>query len=138
MRRLVSHGFTPRTIGELEAELDTRATALVDALVARGGGDLVADLAGELPLQAICILLGVPETDRHRVFRWVEYSFDFRDRGAFHEAVTNEIADLLAETMKPRFLRLAAHFNVRGGIYTTVVAEHRQPGWSAPPPVTLP
>jgi 7-cyano-7-deazaguanine reductase len=66
------------------------------------------------------------------------YVWSFRDRGAFHEAVTNEIADLLVASMKPRFLRLAAHFNVRGGIYTTVVAEHRQPGWTAPPPVSLP
>ena len=66
------------------------------------------------------------------------YIWSFRDRGAFHEAVTNEIADLLANAMKPKFLRLAAHFNVRGGLYTTVVAEHRQPGWEAPPPVSLP
>ena len=66
------------------------------------------------------------------------YVWSFRDRGAFHEAVTNEIADLLAATLQPRFLRLTAHFNVRGGIYTSVVAEHRQPGWSAPPPVNLP
>jgi 7-cyano-7-deazaguanine reductase len=66
------------------------------------------------------------------------YIWSFRDRGAFHEAVTNEIADLLANLMKPKFLRLAAHFNVRGGLYTTVVAEHRQPGWTPPPPVSLP
>jgi 7-cyano-7-deazaguanine reductase len=66
------------------------------------------------------------------------YVWSFRDRGAFHEAVTNEIADLLASTLNPRFLRLTAHFNVRGGIYTTVVAEHRQPGWAAPEPVSLP
>jgi 7-cyano-7-deazaguanine reductase len=66
------------------------------------------------------------------------YIWSFRDRGAFHEAVTNEIADLLANAMKPKFLRLAAHFNVRGGLYTTVVAEHRQPGWTPPPPVSLP
>ncbi len=66
------------------------------------------------------------------------YVWSFRNRGAFHEAVTNEIADLLAGLMKPRFLRLAAHFNVRGGIYTTVVAEHRQPGWTPPAPVSLP
>lgn len=66
------------------------------------------------------------------------YVWSFRDRGAFHEAVTNEIADLLAATLEPRFLRLAAHFNVRGGIYTTVVAEHRQPGWSPREPVGLP
>src|SRR5688500_19673270 len=63
------------------------------------------------------------------------YVWSFRDRGTFHEAVTNEIADLLAKSLEPRFLRLTAHFNVRGGIYTSVVAEHRQPGWSAPPPV---
>ncbi len=66
------------------------------------------------------------------------YVWSFRDRGAFHEAVTNEIADLLAAKLDPRFLRLTAHFNVRGGIYTTVVAEHRQPGWAAPPGVSLP
>jgi len=66
------------------------------------------------------------------------YVWSFRDRGAFHEAVTNEIADLLSTSLKPRFLRLTAHFNVRGGIYTSVVAEHRQDGWSAPSPVTLP
>jgi len=66
------------------------------------------------------------------------YIWSFRDRGAYHEAVTNEIADLLANAMKPKFLRLAAHFNVRGGLYTTVVAEHRQPGWTPPPPVSLP
>ena len=66
------------------------------------------------------------------------YAWSFRDRGAFHEAVTNEIADLLAASLEPRFLRLTARFNVRGGIYTTVVAEHRQSGWAGPAPVTLP
>ena len=66
------------------------------------------------------------------------YIVSFRSRGAFHEAVTNEIlADLVAATA-PRFMRLLAEFNVRGGIYTTVVAEHRRPGWSAAGPVTLP
>ncbi|MBS0577652.1 MAG: NADPH-dependent 7-cyano-7-deazaguanine reductase QueF [Proteobacteria bacterium] len=66
------------------------------------------------------------------------YVWSFRDRGAFHEAVTNEIADQLERTMRPRFLRLSARFNVRGGIYTTVVAERRQPGWQPAPPVVLP
>ena len=66
------------------------------------------------------------------------YVWSFRDRGAFHEAVTNEIVDLLAQTLQPRFLRLAAHFNVRGGIDTTVVAEHRQRNWTPPAPVSLP
>jgi len=66
------------------------------------------------------------------------YIWSFRDRGAFHEAVTNEIADHLAGTLHPRFLRLTARFNVRGGIYTSVVAERRQSGWQSAPPVELP
>jgi 7-cyano-7-deazaguanine reductase len=66
------------------------------------------------------------------------YVWSFRDRGAFHEAVTNEIADRLDAALHARFLRLTARFNVRGGIYTTVVAERRQRDWQAAPPVTLP
>jgi 7-cyano-7-deazaguanine reductase len=66
------------------------------------------------------------------------YIWSFRDRGAFHEAVTNEIVDRLVTTLDPRFLRLTARFNVRGGIYTTIVAERRRDGWVAPEPVTLP
>jgi 7-cyano-7-deazaguanine reductase len=66
------------------------------------------------------------------------YVWAFRDLGAFHEAVTNTILADLAGATKPRFMRLTARFNVRGGIYTTVVAEHRQPGWTAPSPVALP
>jgi len=66
------------------------------------------------------------------------YIWSFRDRGAFHEAVTNEILQHLVGAIAPRFMRLSARFNVRGGIYTTVVAEHRQPGWSPPAPITLP
>lgn len=66
------------------------------------------------------------------------YLWSFRDRGAFHEAVTNEIADDLANACAPRFLRLTGKFNVRGGIYTTVVVERRKAGWQAPPAVELP
>ncbi len=66
------------------------------------------------------------------------YVWAFRDRGAFHEAVTNEILGHLADAVDPRFMRLTARFNVRGGIYTSVVAEHRRRGWTAPVPVTLP
>jgi 7-cyano-7-deazaguanine reductase len=66
------------------------------------------------------------------------YIWSFRDRGAFHEAVTNEIANQLCTAMAPRFLRLTARFNVRGGIYTTIVVERRQQGWIPPVPVSLP
>jgi 7-cyano-7-deazaguanine reductase len=66
------------------------------------------------------------------------YVWSYRDEGAFHEAVTNRILDDLVEAMKPRFIRLTARFNVRGGIYTAVVAEHRKPGWEPAPAVGLP
>jgi 7-cyano-7-deazaguanine reductase len=66
------------------------------------------------------------------------YLWSFRDRGAFHEAVTNEILGHLAGATRPRFMRLTAEFFVRGGIYTTVVAEHRAPGWASPAAVNLP
>ena len=66
------------------------------------------------------------------------YIWSFRERGAFHEAVTNEILQDLVTTTAPRFMRLTAKFNVRGGIYTNVVAEHRAAGWLPASPVTLP
>ena len=66
------------------------------------------------------------------------YIWSFRDRGTFHEAVTNEMLGVLVAATAPRFMRLTAKFNVRGGIYTTVVAEHRAAGWVAPAAVTLP
>ncbi len=66
------------------------------------------------------------------------YVWSFRDEGAFHEDVTNRILGKLVEVCAPRFMRLTADFNVRGGIYTTVVAEYRAPDWQSPPPVTLP
>ena len=66
------------------------------------------------------------------------YIWSYRDEGAFHEAVTNRILDDLVAATRPRFMRLTAKFNVRGGVYTTVVAEHRQAGWNPPPKVELP
>ena len=66
------------------------------------------------------------------------YIWSFRDEGAFHEAVTNEILSDLVKACNPRFMRLTAEFNVRGGVYTTVVAEHKDPDWTAPAVVSLP
>lgn len=65
------------------------------------------------------------------------YVWSFRNQGAFHEAVTNGILDDLAGALAPRFMRLTARFFVRGGIFTTVVAEHRKKGWKPAPPVDL-
>ncbi|HWA37506.1 MAG TPA: preQ(1) synthase [Burkholderiales bacterium] len=57
------------------------------------------------------------------------YIWSFRDEGAFHEAVTNRILGDLVRATRPRYMRLEARFNVRGGIVTTVIAEHRKKGW---------
>lgn len=65
------------------------------------------------------------------------YIWSYREQGAFHEAVTNQILDDLVTAMKPRFIRLTANFYVRGGIFTNVVAEHRKKGWQPLPPIFL-
>ncbi len=66
------------------------------------------------------------------------YIWKYRDVGAFHEAITNQILDDLVALTDPKFMRLTADFNVRGGIYTAVVAEHIKPGWQPPIDVKLP
>jgi 7-cyano-7-deazaguanine reductase len=65
------------------------------------------------------------------------YVWSYRDEGAFHEAVTNEILGDLVKATSPRYMRLTAEFYVRGGIFTTVVAEHRKKGWEPQPRVEL-
>jgi len=65
------------------------------------------------------------------------YIWSFRNEGAFHEAVTNRILDDMVTACQPRFMRLRAEFNVRGGIFTDVVVEHRRDGWSPAPAVDL-
>jgi 7-cyano-7-deazaguanine reductase len=65
------------------------------------------------------------------------YMWSYRNIGAFHEKVTNAIVDDLVRAIDPRFLRVTARWNVRGGIYTTVVAEHRQKRWRPEAPIEL-
>ena len=65
------------------------------------------------------------------------YVWSYRNEGAYHEAVTNRIVDDIVRAIRPRFLRLAARFYVRGGIFTTVVVEHRKRGWKPATPVAL-
>ena len=67
------------------------------------------------------------------------YFWSYRNEGAFHEKVTNAILDDIVAATKPRYARISAKWNVRGGIYTNIVAEHRAKGWKpAAPPVVLP
>ncbi len=65
------------------------------------------------------------------------YFWSYRDDGAFHEKVTNDIVDDIVKATDPRFIRITAKWNVRGGIYTNVVAEHRKKGWKPQPRVEL-
>jgi 7-cyano-7-deazaguanine reductase len=65
------------------------------------------------------------------------YFWSFRDQGAFHEAVSNQILADLVAAISPRFMRVNAEFNVRGGVYTRIVVEHRAVGWQAPERVDL-
>ncbi len=66
------------------------------------------------------------------------YMWSYRNEGAFHEEVTNRILDDLVRVCQPRFMRVTAEFYVRGGIYTTIIAEHRASGWTPSVAVNLP
>jgi len=66
------------------------------------------------------------------------YFWSYRNEGAFHEKVTNTILDDIVEATQPRFVRISADWNVRGGIYTAVVAEYRKKGWKPAAAVALP
>jgi cytochrome P450 len=88
VRRLVSNGLTPRTIRRVEDDLRRRARALLAEVPEGEPFDFLTDVAAELPMQMICILLGVPEADRHMLFAAVEPGFDFRTgNGTEREAV---------------------------------------------------
>ncbi|TVS83750.1 cytochrome P450 [Mycobacterium helveticum] len=77
IRRLVSSGLTPRMIRRVEDDLRGRARVLLDAVVPGEPFDFLVDIAAELPMQMICILLGVPESERHWLFHAIEPQFDF-------------------------------------------------------------
>ncbi len=66
------------------------------------------------------------------------YMWSYRNEGAFHEKVTNDIVDDIVRATDPRFIRITARWYVRGGIYTNVVAEHRKKGWKPQPVVAMP
>ena len=70
LRKIISRGFTPRAIGRLEEELAQRAQNIAKTAAAEGSGDFVEQVSCELPLQAIAGLLGVPQDDRDKLFRW--------------------------------------------------------------------
>ncbi|MGB5425873.1 MAG: preQ(1) synthase [Gammaproteobacteria bacterium] len=79
----------------------------------------------------------VPDQACIELKSWKLYVWSFRDEGAFHEDISNRILNDLVKACQPRFMRLHAEFNVRGGVYTDVTVEYRQPGWSPPATIKL-
>jgi cholest-4-en-3-one 26-monooxygenase len=85
MRGIVSRGFTPRAIGNLRQVLTERAERIVAGAVESGTGDFVADVASELPLQAISELIGVPQEDRSKIFAWSNRLIGYDDEAPGQE-----------------------------------------------------
>ncbi|HEX5144103.1 MAG TPA: cytochrome P450 [Mycobacterium sp.] len=94
VRRLVSSGLTPRMVQRVEDDLRERARGLLDAVVAGEPIDFLVDIAAELPMQMICILLGVPESERHWLFEAIEPQFDF---GGSRKATLSQLPSLSLE-----------------------------------------
>ncbi|MGE2688363.1 cytochrome P450 [Mycolicibacterium pulveris] len=94
IRRLVSSGLTPRMIRRVEDDLRARARRLLDAVVPGEPFDFLVDIAAELPMQMICILLGVPESERHWLFHAIEPQFDF---GTARRAELGQVGPMSAE-----------------------------------------
>jgi cytochrome P450 len=106
IRRLVSSGLTPRMITRVEDDLRLRARQLLDAIEPGEAFDFVVDVAAELPMQMICILLGVPESERHWLFEAIEPSFDFG--GARKASITRLSVDEASSRMYTYGMELIA------------------------------
>jgi cytochrome P450 len=99
IRRLVNSGLTPRMLRRIEEDLRSRVRTLLDSVDDGAPFDFVGDVAAELPMQMICVLLGVPEPDRHWLFEAVEPGFDFRgSRKAFEP--NTDTAELSARMLE--------------------------------------
>ena len=78
LRELVNKGFTVKTIGALENELRTRTKHLIESITVGEEFNFAARIAREIPTQAICIVLGVPETDRIKLCDWIDSGVEAR------------------------------------------------------------
>ncbi|HME47540.1 cytochrome P450 [Mycobacterium sp.] len=111
LRNIVSRAFTPRVVARTEASVRDRARRLVESMIANhpdGTGDVVAELAGPLPLQVICDMMGIPEEDHQTVFHWTNVILGFGD------------PDLATEFEE--FAKVSVDF----GAYATALAEDRR------------
>ncbi|RFZ41762.1 putative cytochrome P450 124 [Mycobacterium marinum] len=104
IRRLVSSGLTPRMIRRVEDDLRARTRLLLDAVVPGEPFDFLVDVAAELPMQMICILLGVPESERHWLFEAIEPQFDF---GGSRKAAVSQLS--VAQTAEEAASRMYSY-----------------------------
>lgn len=120
-RAIISRGFTPRSINELEETMISRGASIVKAAVERGTGNFVEDIAAELPLQAIADLIGVPQEDRHKLFDWSNQMLAGEDPDY---AGNNEIAaaEILGYAM---MLAADRQANPRDDLITKLVNAHK-------------
>lgn len=100
LRKIISRGFTPRAIGRLRDELDARAQNIAKTAAAAGTGDFVEQVSCELPLQAIAGLLGVPQDDRDKLFRWSNEMTGNEDPEYAHIDPQMSSAELIMYAMK--------------------------------------
>jgi cytochrome P450 len=105
IRSLVNKGFTPHRIGALEPELRRRARAILDAVPADGACDFVADVARDLPLQAICLLLGVPQQDRAQLCEWMDRGLEAESGEALNRQYGSLLARYGAELIRAKRAR---------------------------------
>jgi cytochrome P450 len=80
LRRLCTPALAPRVLAEIEPDLRARTAAILDAASEAGGCDFLSEVAVELPIQATCQLLGVPEVDRHQLVRWTNATLTYEGR----------------------------------------------------------
>jgi cytochrome P450 len=92
IRQLVNKGFTPRRIADLEGELRRRCRRILDDAAHKGDVDFVHDVARELPLQAICMLLGVPQEDRGALCDHVDVALEYQDRDLHQTTAASQAA----------------------------------------------
>jgi cytochrome P450 len=92
VRKLVTGPVSPRALAVMENDLRQRAAVIVEGVAARGRCDFLVEVAAELPLQAAACLLGVPQEDRHQLFRWSTATLDYDDPALGVHSATNMAA----------------------------------------------
>jgi cytochrome P450 len=111
LRGIVRSAFTPRVVARTEESVRARARRLVEDLIANhpdGNGELVSEVSGPLPLQVICDMMGIPDSDHHQIFHWTNIILGFGD------------PDLTTDYEE--FLKVAVDI----GAYATALAEDRR------------